>query len=92
MAGRGRRPKKLEEQINILEDLTVEGALRILRGKDEKRKFIIIKDLAGKVLARRVRLGGEGEKGEFIMKVVRVDPETDGRNIPIARFSIPSVQ
>lgn len=29
---------------------------------------------------------------EFVMKVMQVNPETDGRHIPIARFSVPSLQ
>jgi hypothetical protein len=39
-----------------------------------------------------LKMAGSGENGEFVMKVTQVNPETDGRNIPIARFSVPSLQ
>ena len=69
MARRGRRSKKLEEKISLLEDLTVEGAIRILRGDDDKKKFLLTKELAGKVLARHVKVSGEGENGAFEVTV-----------------------
>ena len=59
MARRGRRSKGLEARIEIVEGKTIDGCLQILSGKDEDKKFALIKDLAGKVLARRVKVGGD---------------------------------
>jgi hypothetical protein len=92
MARMGRRPKSLEWKINVLEDLTIDGAMRILHGDNEDKKFILIKELAGKVIARRVKHGGMGENGEFIIKIDRVERGADGNYLPLARFSAPSLQ
>ena len=73
MGRRGRRPKELEAKITLLEGLTIEGAIRILRGSDDKRKFQLTKELAGKVLARHVKVSGDTEDGTLTIRVLRDD-------------------
>jgi len=85
----GRKSKTAELRIHELETLTVNGAIRILNGTDEKRKFLLIRDLAGKVLARRIKLGGEGMKGEIVIKIEKAGNEN---HLQAPRFAVPDLQ
>ena len=71
-----RKSKFAELRIFELENLTVNGAIEILNSKNEKRKFILIKDLAGKVLARRIKVTGEGENA---IKIEVYLPQNNGK-------------
>lgn len=89
----GRKSKFAELRIFELENLTVNGAIEILKGNNEKRKFLLIKDLAGKVLARRIKLGGDKDNPATIE--VRVIQNTNGKNgnhLQAPRFAIPDIQ
>lgn len=55
----GRRTKQIETLINQVELLTMENSKMYLQGNDEREKFQITKELSGKVLARRIKVGGD---------------------------------
>ena len=80
MAGKkgksGRKPRAIEEKIELVEGYCLKHCIDIYEGDDEEKKFVLTKDLTGKILARRVKVGGEGENGE-IRLVIRHAPGTD---------------
>lgn len=56
--GAGRKPRHIERQIELVEGYSLDYAMKIYEGDDEHKKFVLTKDLAGKIIARRVKLGG----------------------------------
>lgn len=76
----GRKSKFAELRIFELENLTVNGAIEILNGDDEKRKFALIKDLAGKVLARRIKVGGDKDNPIAIQIYLPAKKAINGEN------------
>lgn len=72
MAGKkgrsGRQVRNIEQKIELVEGYSLAHCIEIYEGTDEKQKFILTKELAGKVLSRRVNLSGKGFEGhKFIV-------------------------
>ena len=86
----GRKTKNIEYLMKQVEKLSMENAILYLEGRGRER-FAMTKELAGKVLARRVSLEGSGENGEIILRVIEGDPESNGNQLQAARFAIQSL-
>ena len=59
----GRRPKRIDDKIELVEGYSLNHCIEIYGGKDEKKKFALTKDLTGKILARRLKVGGDENSG-----------------------------
>ena len=66
----GRRPKRIEDKITLVEGYTLDKCLKIFEKGDDRQQFLLAKDLAGKVLGRRVQVSGD-ENGGPIRLVIR---------------------
>ena len=83
MAGKkgfsGRKPRHIEDKIELVEGYSLNHCIEIYAGDDEKKMFALTKDLTGKIIARRLKVGGNEEGGPirivFRASVPKAEPK-----------------
>ena len=65
--------------------------------KDGAKIPAVVKLAAAEFILKRLYpekrvVAGSGEEGEFIIKIEKGNPDANGNNLPVARFTIPSIQ
>jgi hypothetical protein len=75
----GRKPKRIEEKIEIVEGYSLAHCIEIYSGTDEKKKFALTKDLTGKIIARRLKVGGNEESGPIRIVFRAARPQAESK-------------
>lgn len=70
----GRKSLRIEQKIVLLENLAVDGGIGYLENGTEKQKFALVKELAPKALARRLKIGGDEDNPIRVIFRAAPDP------------------
>lgn len=85
----GRKTRSYEARYEILEGLSVDKAIEIMRGTDEKQQFRVMLEVISKGLPQRLKVTGDGIADTNI--IINIEQAKSGDNIQTARQAVSNI-